>query len=141
MLQSATITLKGGWDKVFILERLMKHPIFTSIAVSLISSVLSALLVCLIVLTRWRVLLRSLSKTLYKWGEEMKNKMIGNYSNEGVLNISATNLQEFESLIKKAKNKLTNCRIQSISLNSSILVLSSQQIRIISFSLSFFLHS
>lgn len=33
----------------------------------------------------------------------MKNKMIGNYSNEGVLNISATNLQEFESLIKKAK--------------------------------------
>lgn len=71
----------------------------------------------------------------------MKNKMIGNYSNEGVLNISATNLQEFESLIKKAKNKLTNCRIQSISLNSSILVLSSQQIRIISFSLSFFLHS
>ena len=35
----------------------------------------------------------------------MKNKMIGNYSNEGVLNISATNLQEFESLIKKAKKK------------------------------------
>lgn len=71
----------------------------------------------------------------------MKNKMIGNYSNEGVLNISATNLQEFESLIKKAKkNKLTNCRIQSISLNSSILVLSSQQIRIISYLLSFFLH-
>ena len=69
----------------------------------------------------------------------MKNKMIGNYSNEGVLNISATNLQEFESLIKKAKkkkkkkNKLTNCRTQSISLNSSILVLSSQQIRIISY--------
>lgn len=69
----------------------------------------------------------------------MKNKMIGNYSNEGVLNISATNLQEFESLIKKAKNKLTNCRIQSISLNSSILVLGSQRIMIISFSLSFFL--
>ena len=65
----------------------------------------------------------------------MKNKMIGNYSNEGVLNISATNLQEFESLIKKKKkkNKLTNCRTQSISLNSSILVLSSQQIRIISY--------
>ena len=42
----------------------------------------------------------------------MKNKMIGNYSNEGVLNISATNLQEFESLIKKAK-KLTNCRTQA----------------------------
>ena len=35
----------------------------------------------------------------------MKNKMIGNYSNEGVLNISATNLQEFESLIKKAKKQ------------------------------------
>lgn len=41
--------------------------------------------------------------TTLKRGEEMKNKMIGNYSNEGVLNISATNLQEFESLIKKAK--------------------------------------
>lgn len=35
----------------------------------------------------------------------MKNKMIDNYSNEGVLNISATNLQEFESLIKKAKKQ------------------------------------
>ena len=35
----------------------------------------------------------------------MKNKMIGNYSNEGVLNISATNLQEFESLIKKVKKQ------------------------------------
>lgn len=43
---------KEDRDKVFILEWLMKHPIFTSIAVSLISSVLSALLVCLIVLTR-----------------------------------------------------------------------------------------
>lgn len=106
ILQSTPTQSKlRGRDKVFILEWLMKHPIFTSIAVSLISSVLSALLVCLIVLTRWRVLLRSLSKTLYKWGEEMKNKMIGNYSNEGVLNISATNLQEFESLIKKAKKQ------------------------------------
>ena len=35
----------------------------------------------------------------------MKNKMIGNYSNEGVLNISATNLQEFESFKKKQKKK------------------------------------
>lgn len=43
--------------------------------------------------------------TTLKRGEEMKNKMIGNYSNEGVLNISATNLQEFESLIKKAKKQ------------------------------------
>ena len=34
----------------------------------------------------------------------MKNKMIGNYSNEGVLNISATNLQEFESVGKNIKN-------------------------------------
>lgn len=67
---------KEDRDKVFILEWLMKHPIFTSIAVSLISSVLSALLVCLIVLTRWRVLLRSLSKTLYKWGEEKTELII-----------------------------------------------------------------
>lgn len=43
--------------------------------------------------------------TTLKRGEEMKNKMIGNYSSEGVLNISATNLQEFESLIKKAKKQ------------------------------------
>ena len=35
----------------------------------------------------------------------MKNKMIGNYSNEGVLNILVTNFKEFESLINKAKKQ------------------------------------
>lgn len=33
----------------------------------------------------------------------MKNKMIGNYSSDGTLNILVTNFKEFESLINKAK--------------------------------------
>lgn len=50
----------------------------------------------------------------------MKNKMIGNYSNEGVLNISATNLQEFESLIKKAKKKKKKKKKQADELQDTI---------------------
>lgn len=50
--------------------------------------------------------------------------MIGNYANDGTLYISATNIQEFKCLINKAKNKLTNCKIQLISLSFSIFILS-----------------
>lgn len=35
----------------------------------------------------------------------MKNKMIGNYSSDGTLNILVTNFKEFESLINKAKKQ------------------------------------
>lgn len=35
----------------------------------------------------------------------MENKMIGNYSSDGTLNILVTNFKEFESLINKAKKQ------------------------------------